>query len=62
MPTTLGERDEMRSRIAQLEHDERWAAQHAPRSVLRQGRQAELKQLKRELRKALEREYDGSPR
>jgi len=49
MDTTLVQRDQMRSRIAQLEHEEAVAARDYPRSAFRGPRQEELGQLRRSL-------------
>ena len=62
MDTTLAQRDQMRSRIAQLEHEEAVAARVYPRSAFRGPRQEELAQLRRALKRSLRRAYDGRAR
>ena len=59
MDTTLVQRDQMRSRIAQLEHEEAVAARDYPRSAFRGPRQEELAQMRRALKRSLRKAYDG---
>jgi len=61
MDTTLVQRDQMRSRIAQLEHEEAVAARDYPRSAFRAERQTELASLRRELSRQLRLAYNGRP-
>ena len=62
MDTTLTQRDQMRSRIAQLEHEEAVAARDYPRSAFREPRQEELARLRRALGRSLRKAYDGQAR
>lgn len=58
---TVAERDAIRARIAQLEHEESVAARDYPKSSFRGPRQEELAQLRRALSKGLRKAYNGRP-